>query len=167
MSVWAGADQENRYTLILVSGDFVGNTTAVFDLRPWAPPSFVPIALPDWLQGRPARTPATLASTPTPGRLLLDYRTMADVSGTVVDNNRVMLKPDASSPEVPYAGARVRLHHLPTGRLDWQGLSDANGYYRPTDLEVGQWYYPVAIDPAGMHECDAAGPVQAVRAPDA
>lgn len=95
-----------------------------------------------------------------------DWRAPAgiDTFGTILNNNRVMVKPDASSPELPYAGARVRLHHLVSGRLDWQGLSDAQGYYHATGLVVGDWYYPVAIDLTGTHECDAAGPVQAVRA---
>ncbi len=93
-----------------------------------------------------------------------DGRFSGDTRGTITANNRVMVKPDASAPELPCA-ARVRLHHLLTGRLDWQGLSDAHGYYHPTGLVVGDWYYPVAIDLTGTHECDAAGPVQAVRAP--
>lgn len=44
-------------------------------------------------------------------------------------------------------------------------ISDAQGYYWPRGLEVGLWYYPVAIDLTGTHECDAAGPVQAAKAP--
>lgn len=93
-----------------------------------------------------------------------DWRLLGDTRGTIAANNLVMVKPDASSPEMPYSGARVRLHNLIDGRLAWEGISDALGYYWPRGLEVGAWYYPVAIDLTGTHECDAAGPVQAVRA---
>lgn len=101
-----------------------------------------------------------LASSNEMGRnwLLRDQNT-----GTITANNRVMLKPEPTAPEVPMAGARVRLHRLLDGYCAWEGLSDANGYYWPQGLEVGLWYYPVAIDLTGTHECDAAGPVQAVR----
>ena len=88
-----------------------------------------------------------------------------DFSGTIVNNNRVLYKADASSPEVPFAGALVRVHRLSVdGWCAWQGLSDVNGYYWPVGLEVGLAYYPVAIDLTGTHECDAAGPVIAVKA---
>ena len=88
----------------------------------------------------------------------------ADNAGTITNNNRVMVKPDASSPELPIAGAWVRLHRLTDGYCAWAGFSDASGYYWPEGLEVGGRYYPVAIDPTGVHECDAAGPVIAVIA---
>lgn len=94
-----------------------------------------------------------------------DFRLLADTSGTITNNNRVMVKASPSDPEVPMAGARVRLHRLADGYLAWQGISDANGYYWPTGLEVGVEYYPVAIDLLRVHECDAAGPVVAVKAP--
>lgn len=87
----------------------------------------------------------------------------ADTSGTIDNNNRVMLKSEPTAPEMPMAGARVRLHRLVDGRLAWEGLSDAAGYYWPRGLEVGVAYYPVAIDLTGTHECDAAGPVIAVK----
>lgn len=96
-----------------------------------------------------------------PGR---DWRFATVNEGTITNNNRVMVKPDASSPEAPFAGARVRLHRLLDGYCAWSGISDAQGYYWPRGLEVGMWYYPVAIDLTGTHECDAAGPVQAVQA---
>lgn len=83
----------------------------------------------------------------------------ADSGGTIVATNRVMVKADASAPELPYAGARVRLHRLVDGYCAWEGTSDAAGWYWPRGLEVGVAYYPVAIDPTGQHECDAAGPV--------
>lgn len=92
-----------------------------------------------------------------------DWRFAVDSNGTITANNRVMVKPDAASPEMPMPGARVRLHRLLDGHCAWQGLSDAAGYYWPRGLEVGLWYYPVAIDLTGTHECDAAGPVQAVK----
>ena len=77
----------------------------------------------------------------------------------------MLYKADASSPEVPFAGALVRVHRLSAdGACAWQGLSDASGYYWPVGLEVGLAYYPVAIDLTGTHECDAAGPVIAVKA---
>ena len=97
-----------------------------------------------------------------PGR---DWRFALDNSGTILDNARVMVKADASAPEVPMPGARVRLHRLLDGYCAWQGISDAQGYYHPRGLEVGVAYYPVAIDLTGQHECDAAGPVIAVKAP--
>lgn len=88
-----------------------------------------------------------------------------DNAGTITNNNRVMVKPEPSAPEVPYAGARVRLHRITDGYCAWEGVSDAGGFYWPRGLEVGVAYYPVAIDLAGTHECDAAGPVIAVKAP--
>lgn len=88
-----------------------------------------------------------------------------DLGGTIANNNRVMIKPEPTAPEVPYAGARVRLHRLLDGYCAWHGLSDADGYYWPRGLEVGLAYYPVAIDLTGQHECDAAGPVIAVKVP--
>lgn len=97
-----------------------------------------------------------------PGR---DWRFAAPNTGTITNNNRVMVKPEATAPEVPMAGARVRLHRLLDGLCAWEGISDAQGYYWPRGLEAGLWYYPVAIDLTGTHECDAAGPVQAVKAP--
>lgn len=94
-----------------------------------------------------------------------DWRFASGADGTITDNNRVMLKPEPTAPEVPMPGARVRLHRLIDGYCAWEGISDAQGYYWPRGLEVGLWYYPVAIDLTGVHECDAAGPVQAVQAP--
>lgn len=94
-----------------------------------------------------------------------DWRSPGDTTGTITVNNRVMVKPEATAPEMPMAGARVRLHRLLDGYCAWQGISDAQGYYWPRGLEVGLWYYPVAIDLTGTHECDAAGPVLAVNAP--
>lgn len=93
-----------------------------------------------------------------------DWRFAVDNDGTITNNNRVMVKPEPTAPEVPHPGARVRLHRLLDGYCAWEGISDAEGYYWPRGLEVGLWYYPVAIDLTGTHECDAAGPVQAVRA---
>lgn len=96
-----------------------------------------------------------------PGR---NWLFAAGAEGTFRNNNRVMVKASASAPEVPFAGARVRLHRLADGYCAWEGISDAQGYYWPRNLEVGQAYYPVAIDLTGQHECDAAGPVIAVEA---
>lgn len=95
---------------------------------------------------------------------LRDMRFAVHNDGTITANNRVMVKPDSASPELPMPGARVRLHRLADGYCAWEGISDAQGYYWPRGLEVGLAYYPVAIDLAGMHECDAAGPVIAVQA---
>lgn len=118
-----------------------------------------------WLQGHAPPLPY-LAAAPRPGRALGDQRLPAgvDASGTITDNNRVMVKADAAAPEVPMPGARVRLHRLIDGHCAWQGLSDAAGYYHAEGLEVGVLYYPVAIDLTGTHECDAAGPVLATKA---
>lgn len=96
-----------------------------------------------------------------PGR---DWRQPGNTGGTISHNNRVMLKADPNAPELPFVGARVRLHRLSDGYCAWQGQSDAQGYYWPTGLEVGAQYYPVAIDLTGAHECDAAGPVVATQA---
>lgn len=74
-----------------------------------------------------------------------------------------MVKADPAAPEVPYAGARVRLYELRTGALAWQGMSDGAGNYAADGLELGALYVPVAIDLTGIYECDAAGPVLAVR----
>lgn len=98
--------------------------------------------------------------TSGPGR---DWRFFGNTAGTIRDNNRVFFKSSPSSPEVPYAGARVRLHRLSDGYCAWEGVSDSAGYYWPRGLEVGLEYYPVAIDLTRMHECDAAGPVVAVE----
>lgn len=102
---------------------------------------------------------------PDPGLSLRNYLLPGDAVGTVHTNNRVMVKAAPDAPEVPMAGARVRLHRLADGYCAWQGISDVNGYYWPTGLEVGAEYYPVAIDLLRVHECDAAGPVVAVKAP--
>lgn len=93
-----------------------------------------------------------------------DGRFAADTRGTIASNNRVMVKASAGAPEVPMAGARVRLHRLPDGYLAWQGLSDAGGYYHASGLEIGESYVPVAIDLAGTYECVASGPVVATKA---
>ncbi len=104
---------------------------------------------------------AGVALTSGPGGR--DWRIPGDTSGTVRNNNRVMLKTDPNAPELPFVGARVRLHRLSDGYCAWQGQSDAQGYYWPRGLEVGVAYYPVAIDLSGAHECDAAGPVVATQ----
>lgn len=96
-------------------------------------------------------------------RVRQDYRYVGDTTGTIANNNRVFFKADATSPEVPFAGARVRLHKLQDGSCVWSGWSDASGYYRATGLEVGREYYPVAIDPTRTHQVTAAGPVVAVK----
>ena len=82
---------------------------------------FSALPLPDWLQGLPARLPAALASTPTPGRLRLNYRTMADVSGTVLNNNRVMLKRVAALTKKP----NLRIWADMGGAEGPEGLADA------------------------------------------
>lgn len=124
----------------------------------------VSLPLPGYLQGLPATAFAGVVPGPAPGRLRPDYRQQNPTTGTISDNNRVMLKTDPNAPELPFVGARVRLHRLADGYLAWQGQSDAQGYYWPTGLEVGVAYYPVAIDLTGAHECDAAGPVVATQA---
>lgn len=98
-----------------------------------------------------------------PHRVRGDLRFSPPAEGTVLDNARVMFKADASAPEQPMAGARVRLHHLRTGACVWQGTSDTSGYYYPRGLQVGERYVPVAIDLHGNFECVAAGPVVAVE----
>jgi len=94
-----------------------------------------------------------------------DWRMAQPTNGTIAANNRVMHKASATSLEVPFAGARVRVHRLADGYLAWQGISDAQGWYHPRGLEVGERYYPVAIDVSGQHECVAAGPVVATVLP--
>lgn len=92
-----------------------------------------------------------------------DWRYTPSARGTVLDNARVLFKSSPEAPEQPMLGARVRLHHLRTGVCAWQGASDAGGYYRPRNLQVGEYYVPVAIDLQGNFECVAAGPVMAVE----
>lgn len=119
--------------------------------------------------------PASAGITPATSRLAgraaglasgpgKDWRQPGNTGGTISNNNRVMLKADPNAPELPFVGARVRLHRLSDGYCAWQGQSDAQGYYWPRGLEVGVAYYPVAIDLTGAHECDAAGPVVATQA---
>ena len=93
-----------------------------------------------------------------------DFRSPMDTSGTINQNNRVYVQSPASSPKVPFAGARVRLHRLSDGWCAWQGISDADGWYWPTGLEVGLAYYPIGIDLTGQFQVVAAGPVVAVAA---
>ena len=90
-----------------------------------------------------------------------DFRLPGDTTGTITANNRVMVKAGPDSPETPMAGARVRLHRMQDGYCAWQGISDSNGYYHASGLEVGFRYVPVAIDLSGTYECVAAGPVVA------
>lgn len=139
LRLYAGTGQETRFALQLLSGSFTGGAQVDLAVVPYVPPPIV--------------------SLPRPGHIGDRRYSSATMRGTIAVNNIVTVKPSASAPEAPYAGARVRLHHLPTGRLGWQGLSDADGYYHASGLEVGAAYYPVAIDPTGQHECDAAGPV--------
>jgi len=90
-----------------------------------------------------------------------DWRVTTPTDGTIAANNRVTYKASDSTPEVPFAGARVRVYRLTDGFLAWQGTSDAQGWYHPRGLEVGEKYYPIAIDLSGQYECTAAGPVVA------
>lgn len=101
-----------------------------------------------------------------PNHRLGDWRRTPPARGTVTNNARVMVKPSAEDPERPMPGARVRLHHMRTGACAWQGMSDAQGYYSPYNLQVGASYIPVAIDLSGTYECVASGPVTA-ELPDA
>lgn len=93
-----------------------------------------------------------------------DWRHARDNSGTIAGNNRVMVKPEATAPEIPMAGARVRLHRLVDGYCAWEGISDASGYYWPRGLEVGVEYIAVGIDPYRNHKATGAGPVVATEA---
>lgn len=93
-----------------------------------------------------------------------DYRYGA-ASAVITAETRVMLKPDAQSPEQPLPGARVRLYRVSDGRFVWQGQSDERAYYHPQRLEAGCTYVPVALDLTGAHEAVAAGPVAAENAP--
>lgn len=140
---WTNALPDDDHELYVVSGQFSANQLIEIQIREKIPlqTGFVGI---ESGSGR-------------------DWRMPREATGTIANNNRVMVKPGPSSPEVPFAGARVRLHRLSDGYCAWEGLSDANGYYWPSGLEVGVEYYPVAIDLSGMHECDAAGPVVAVK----
>ena len=124
---------------------------------------YIPISL-GCVQGRASTAFSGAAHLPAMLRTQ-DLRQARPATGVITANNRVMVKPEPTAPEVPMRGARVRLHRLLDGYCAWEGVSDAQGYYWPRGLEVGLWYYPVAIDLTGTHECDAAGPVQAVNAP--
>lgn len=82
--------------------------------------------------------------------------------GSIVRKNTVYVMQDEQ--KKPFPGALVRLHHLTTGVLHWQGFSDADGKYYPHNLIENNWYVPVAVDITGAHKCVAAGPVVAERA---
>lgn len=116
------------------------------------------------IDGQPAAAYSGAKLVPLVGRLSRDYRFFGDTAGTIALNNRVFFKTSAAAPELPMAGARVRLHRLIDGYCAWQGISDAQGYYHATGLEVGLKYIPVAIDLTGTYECVAAGPVIAEAA---
>lgn len=92
----------------------------------------------------------------------LDMRQIRPTSGVVSD--RVMFKASPTSPETPFAGARVWLLRLTDGRNVWEGWSDAGGYYTATGLELGVDYIAVGIDPNRNHKATGAGPVRAVEA---
>lgn len=91
-------------------------------------------------------------------------RHTTDVDTTGVVRARVMVKPTADDPEVPYPNAKVGLLRLATLRLEWRGLSDQSGEYAAIGLVRGESYVPVAVDPASIYECVAAGPV--IAGPD-
>ena len=134
---------DDEHVLSLTDGSFAANTDATLTITP-APQAYPERAMTiaqDWQWGQEA-----------------------NVRGIIAPNNRVFAKASATAPEVPLPGALVRLHRRLDGRLAWQGLSDAQGYYHPRHLEVGVEYIPLAIDPSGTHECVAAGPVVAVEA---
>ena len=126
--------------------------------------TYLPVTSMGLVQGRAPQPFAGAAPAPALGRTP-DMRQASPATGVITANTRVMVKPEPTAPEAPMRGARVRLHRLLDGYCAWEGVSDAQGYYWPRGLEVGLWYYPVAIDLTGTHECDAAGPVQAVNAP--
>lgn len=115
-----------------------------------------------WTQAHAAPWPASVELL-RPASSRWDMR-FANARGTIALNNRVFVKTSAAAPELPMAGARVRLHRLTDGYCAWQGISDAQGYYHASGLEVGLKYIPVAIDPTGTYECVAAGPVIAEAA---
>ena len=114
--------------------------------------------------GQAAAYPAGTWMLPGLGASVRDWRLVADTTGTVAANNRVMFRAQPTDPEAPFPGARVRLHRLADGYCAWQGVSDAQGYYWADGLEVGVEYYPIAIDLPGQFEVVAAGPVVATRA---
>lgn len=113
--------------------------------------------------GRPWALYVGAAIAPIP-RAVQDARFVLDTTGTITANNRVMVKAGPDAPETPMPGARVRLHRMQDGYCAWQGISDSNGYYHASGLEVGLTYIPVAIDLSGTYECVASGPVVAVKA---
>lgn len=91
-----------------------------------------------------------------------DLRSPNATTGTIAEDNLVLVKATPESAALPIRGARVRLHRAADGLCAWQGVSDAAGYYHATGLEVGVTYIPVAIDLSGTYECVASGPVVAV-----
>jgi len=119
---------------------------------------------PHGVAGHAPPAPATTRLLPAPHFAGRDWRFAAATDGHIAANHRVLHRPNSSAPGAPFAGALVRLHRTADGRLAWQGLSDAQGWYHAAGLEVGASYYPVAIDLAGHYECVAAGPVVAVAA---
>ncbi len=98
-----------------------------------------------------------IVATAHPGRLQKDYIFGADGLGIIAD--QVHVRPAPGAPMQPMPRARVRVQELATGRVVWQGESDAGGNYRAEGLHSGGAYIVVGIDPLGRYKAEAAGPV--------
>lgn len=97
------------------------------------------------------------------GKLVQDYRLIGDTTGVI--KSRVVLKNAPTSPGTPVSRARVWALRLKDGYKAWEGVSDADGYYSATGLEVGELYQVTAIDLVGELRCTAGGPVRAIKMP--
>jgi hypothetical protein len=112
----------------------------------------------DYLQGAPLSVFSTVELFKQPFRLQQDLRHITTTTGVISD--RVMLRTGPST-DIPFANGRIWLLRLTDGYKAWEGLSDSDGYYTATGLELGVEYIAVGIDPVRNHKATGAGPVAA------
>ena len=111
--------------------------------------------------GHIAGRAAALAAGAEPARPILllrqDWRQarMTDASLTV----RVMVKPDESSPAVPFENARVWVQRAGDGFHAWEGHTSAGGYMVAQGLEQGVAYRALAVDLAGTYDAQVSAAV--------
>lgn len=122
-------------------------------------PILLPLAPHGLLQGAPGAQFSGVLPLPHNSRLPQDYQQNTPTTGRIVDY--MMLKASPTAPEVPFVRGRVWLLRAIDGYKAWEGLTDAQGYYRAEGLELGVDYIPVGIDLTGQHKASAAGPAVA------